>query len=235
LRKKKKTTAETFFETLSFGSAFSWLVRALFVLSFLSFKRVARLSGLSAAIPRNARVEEGEEESFEKKKMTKSDAPLKRRLSSSTKRPSCRPIMRRIAPWKPRLSHLLIDAAAAAAESLEAQPSREKRRGPRRLRASSPLSRRQHSSLLYLRLLRPRHAAAAAAHEEVGGAAVLSPRSGRACRSREREGQEKACSRKRQAFRFFFPVVSESLKGFDSFHFFSDSSCFSPSLPPLCR
>ena len=143
--------------------------------------------------------------------------------------------MRRIAPWKPRLSHLLIDAAAAAAESLEAQPSREKRRGPRRLRASSPLSRRQHSSLLYLRLLRPRHAAAAAAHEEVGGAAVLSPRSGRACRSREREGQEKACSRKRQAFRFFFPVVSESLKGFDSFHFFSDSSCFSPSLPPLCR
>ena len=200
LRKKKKTTAETFFETLSFGSAFSWLVRALFVLSFLSFKRVARLSGLSAAIPRNARVEEGEKESFEKKKMTKSDAPLKRRLSSSTKRPSCRPIMRRIAPWKPRLSHLLIDAAA---ESLEAQPSREKRRGPRRLHASSPLSRRQHSSLLYLRLLRPRHAADAAAHEEVGGAAVLSPRSGRACRSREREGQEKACSRKRQAFRFF--------------------------------
>ena len=69
--------------------------------------------------------------------------------------------------------------------------------------------------------------------EEVGGAAVLSPRSGRACRSREREGQEKACSRKRQAFRFFFPVVSESLKGFNSFHFFFNSSCFSPLFPSL--
>jgi hypothetical protein len=94
------------------------------------------------------------------------------------------------------------------------------------------LSRRQHSYLLCLLLLRPRHAAAAAAHEEVGGAAVLSPRSGRACRSREREGQEKACSRKRRAFRFFFPS-SLSLEGFDSFHFFSDSLLVFPPLFPL--